>query len=72
MAFKMDSEGPRHIHECEDCKPQKQVYDEMLEALKFIAEGRGAFSLDPLQHATNTINEMKEVARQVIAKAETL
>ena len=46
------------------------AHEEMLEALKFIAEGKGSFSMDPLQHAKNTINELKEVARQAIFKAE--
>lgn len=25
MKIKIDSEGPRHVHECEDCKPQTEV-----------------------------------------------
>lgn len=43
---------------------------ELLEALKEIQEGRGAFSMDHLTHAANTIEEMKALAKTAIAKAE--
>jgi len=43
---------------------------DLLEALKEIAKGEGAFSRDQLTHATNTIEAMKEIARAAIAKAE--
>jgi len=43
---------------------------DMYEALKEIAKGEGRFSMDPLEHATNTIEDMVEIARAAIAKAE--
>ncbi len=46
------------------------AYDDMLTALKEISKGAGAFSRDPLEHATNTIEEMKEMAKEAIAKAQ--
>lgn len=51
--------------------PLKQALaaPEMLEALKEIAKGRGAFDRDPLQHASNTIDNMKEIANEAISKA---
>ena len=47
------------ICECPYCVP-------LLEALKEIAKGEGAFSLDPLKHARNTIENMKFLAEQAI------
>ena len=43
---------------------------EFLEALKEIAKGEGAFSLDRLTHANNTVENMKEIAQNAIARAE--
>lgn len=37
------------------------------EALEEIAKGEGAFSLDPLTHASNTIDSMKEIAKQALS-----
>lgn len=48
----------------------RAVNAELLAALKEIVKGKGEFSLDPLEHAANTINNMKERARAAIAKAE--
>ena len=45
---------------------------DLLKALKEIAEGKGAYSRDAFEHARNTINNMKEIANQAIAKAEGL
>ena len=42
----------------------------MLEALKEIAEGKGAYSRDKLEHAVNCVEGMKATAKQAIAKAE--
>lgn len=42
---------------------------DLLDALREIANGQGAFSTDPLTHASNTIDDMKELARAAIAKA---
>lgn len=43
---------------------------ELLEALREIAKGEGAFSLDPLTHCSNTVDSMKAIALAAIAKAE--
>ena len=43
---------------------------ELLEALKEIAKGSGPFSSDRLTHAENTIEAMKRLAFDAIAKAE--
>lgn len=43
---------------------------DLLAALEEIAEGAGPFSQDPLEHAANTIEAMKELARAAIAKAK--
>ena len=42
----------------------------MRQALKEIAEGKGAYSLDHLTHAENTIRDMKELATEALAKVE--
>jgi len=42
---------------------------EMVEALREIAKGEGAFSRDPLKHAENCIESMKAIAGAALAKA---
>ena len=42
----------------------------LLEALKKIVQGKGAFSVNPLIHASNTIDSMKAIARDAIAEVE--
>jgi len=42
----------------------------LLEALKEIAKGEGAFNRDPLTHAMNTINNLKLIANEAIQKFE--
>ena len=42
----------------------------LLEALREIAKGEGAFSRDPLIHAGNTIDSMKSIAKTAIEAAE--
>lgn len=42
----------------------------LLEALKEIAKGEGAYSRDPLKHAGNTIVNMRQIAREAIRKAK--
>ena len=67
MKIKIDSEGPRHVHECEDCKPNWEIKAEKLaDALRIISNGAGPFSSDPLTHASNTIEEMKRLAREAL------
>lgn len=41
--------------------------DELLEALREISKGEGAFSLDHKQHAINTIDSMKRIANAAIS-----
>ena len=43
---------------------------EMLETLREISEGKGRYSLDQLTHASNTIEDMKKLASDMIAKIE--
>lgn len=43
---------------------------DLLAALKEIAQGRGRFSNDQLEFASNTIESMKAIANAAIAKAE--
>ena len=40
---------------------------EMVEALKEIVKGRGEFSTDPFEHASNCIEAMREIAIQALA-----
>lgn len=44
----------------------------LLNALKEIAEGKGAFSRDHLTHASNVIDNMKGIAEKAIAIEEEL
>jgi len=43
---------------------------ELLVALKDIAKGEGRYSIDQLEHAGNTIEDMIAIANAAIAKAE--
>ena len=43
---------------------------ELLAALMEIAKGKGAFSMDSMTFANNTIENMKEIAEAAIAKDE--
>ena len=53
------------------CLKHKAAPD-MFETLKEIAEHKGRFSLDPLTHASNTIEDMTDLALKAIAKVEGL
>lgn len=48
----------------------KAINVALLDALKEISEGKGAFSRDPLTHADNCINDMKQLAIEAIKQAE--
>ena len=50
--------------------PKHCAAPEMYEALKEISEGKGRFSRDPLTHAENCIEDMKNLALKALAKAE--
>jgi len=43
---------------------------DLLEALKEIAKGQGAYDPDGYAHARNTIDDMKALAKEAIEKAE--
>jgi len=43
---------------------------EMFEALCKISEGRGRYSMDPLYHAGNTIEDMKKIAVDVVSRVD--
>ena len=42
----------------------------LVEALREIVKGEGEFSRNPLTHAENTIDNMKEIARAALKQAE--
>ena len=48
----------------------KAINAELLAALGRIAEGKGAYNRDPLEHASNVIDEGKATALEAIAKAQ--
>ena len=45
-------------------------HEELVDALKEIAEGKGPFNRNPLLHAENVIEEAKATANAVLAKVE--
>lgn len=45
-------------------------HDELVSALQEITEGKGAFDMDPQQHANNTIRDMKEIAIKALKNVE--
>lgn len=47
-----------------------KAFDAMLDALREIVKGEGAYNRDPLEHASNCIEHMQDVAREAIAKVE--
>jgi hypothetical protein len=44
------------------------AHADLVKALEEIAKGQGAFSRDPLAHASNTIDDMKALAREALAQ----
>ncbi|KKL79382.1 hypothetical protein LCGC14_2015350, partial [marine sediment metagenome] len=42
---------------------------ELFDALNEISEGKGPYDLDPIQHASNCIEDMKAIALEAIKKA---
>ena len=58
------------ICKCPECPEKDKKIMMLLGALKEIAKGEGAFSLDPLKHAGNTVENMKEIAQNAIVKDE--
>lgn len=51
-------------------KAKDKLIAELLDALKEIEEGRGRFSCDPLTHAGNCIEDMKQIATEAIRRAK--
>ena len=43
--------------------------DALKAALEEISEGKGRYDMDPMQHAINTIDDMKELASEALKKA---
>jgi transcription elongation factor GreA-like protein len=46
----------------------KEEVEEIIPIIKEIIEGKGAFSREPIIHAENTINAMKELAKDILDK----
>lgn len=71
MNGKPEVDWTRTANEALDRVAQLEVANaELLEALKEIAKGEGAYSRDPLTHAGNVITNMKVIANQAIRNAE--
>ena len=43
---------------------------ELLKALKDVLKGEGAYDMEPIRHANNTIESMKSIAKEAIEKGE--
>ncbi len=59
----LEREGSSRSAPCSRCA-------RLREALLEISKGRGSFSIDPLTHATNAVNEMKQLAIDALATVE--
>jgi len=44
------------------------MHDEIIEGLKEIAEGKGRYDTDKLKHASNTIEDMITIAKELIKR----
>jgi predicted nucleic acid-binding Zn-ribbon protein len=57
-----------HLERAESLKilQLRDRIEELKSALSEIAEGRGPFSRDPLEHADNCIEDMKRIATEAI------
>ena len=58
------------ICECPECPEKDKKITMLLGALKEIAKGEGAFSLDPLKHANNTIQNIIDIAYDAMKATE--
>ncbi len=47
-----------------------ELWTDVMNTLRFIAKGEGAFSRDPLEHATNIIVDMKLAAQHMLARCD--
>ena len=52
----------------EKCMRYETRISELEGVLNEIAEGKGRYSMEPLEHASNTIEDMKELANDAIAR----
>jgi len=69
------AEGGPDVSDCLNAKKSthkltKLQIADLLQALEEIIKGEGPFSQDHMQHAINTIEAMKDLARAAIAKAK--
>lgn len=55
---------------CQSFENPEQDIKKLIEALKEISLGQGRYSLDPLTHASNTIDDMKQLANDALALAK--
>jgi hypothetical protein len=63
----LDADFDRLNHSVMDLIKER---NELLATLREISEGRGRFSRDNFEHARNTIEDMKQLALDAIAKVE--
>lgn len=57
-----DDRSGVEIHYCNLHKSAQKMLDALLE----LAKGKGRFSIDPFEHACNTIADMKDIANDTI------
>jgi hypothetical protein len=53
----------------EQYRLQTKEIERLRKALEDVAEGKGRFANSPFEHACNTIEDMKQIARDALAKA---
>lgn len=49
------------------CGELRERVERCEEALREVVKGEGRFSLDPLTHASNTIEDMRDIARRALS-----
>lgn len=54
---------------CKEVIRSINSYDDFIEGLQEISEGKGRYSLDNFEHARNTIDDMKEIATKLLNEA---
>jgi gentisate 1,2-dioxygenase len=75
LAYKLSNDATAVFRLIQALTPQEVIkrihcHEELLDALKEIAEGKGAYSQDQFEHCKNTVRDMKQLAIEAIAKAE--
>ena len=72
-AWKFGVDEPQHkanvlyFIQSEIEQAKHEAREEMRKGLQEIAKGTGEFSRDPLEHAENTIENMKEIANKLLS-----